>query len=147
MPRTMAVRVSGPILVIVHSDRPPPDAEWDEYVTALRDNAATLRYQLVWSAGGGPNAAQRKRAENSVSAAYLPVGRTIPLTAVVTRSAAVRGLVTLFNWFQPGRFRAFDAHDLRGALAFVDVPPTSVETHVAMIAAMCAEAGAPVPPG
>jgi hypothetical protein len=145
MGNNVAVRVEGAVLIVVHNDRPPADDEWELYVTALRENAARVRFQLVWSTGGGPNAAQRKRA-NSAEPAYKAAGRPLPLTAVVTPSAAVRGLVTLFNWFFPNRYRAFDPLDVRAALAFIEVPPAAVEGMIGTVALLCKQVGASVAP-
>lgn len=141
MAGNVAVRLEGPVLIIVHNDRPPEDDEWDVYAVALLQHAKTIRFQLVWSTGGGPNAAQRKHA-GKAEAAYRLLGRPLPLSAVVTPSAAVRGLVTLFNWFFPGRYRSFEPADIRAALDFIQVPAGAADAYISLVAALCAEVGA-----
>lgn len=135
----VAVRLEGNILVTVHNATAPTDADWDIYVRAVTREAPRIMYQLVWSSGGGPNAAQRKYA---VEATKDAIGNKVPKTAVMTTSHAVRALVTLFNWFYPGAYTAFASTDFEGALAHVSVPRSEHAKVEAVVKEMRAQVGA-----
>lgn len=53
------------LVVIVHGKQGPEEAEWEEYMDVVRDHVqkkGALPRVLVYSAGGGPEPSQRKRA-------------------------------------------------------------------------------------
>ncbi|WP_164015839.1 STAS/SEC14 domain-containing protein [Pyxidicoccus trucidator] len=108
--RTVSVAMVGTVLVVVHNSQPPAQDEWLRYCELIAANQHIGTAQVVLAEGPGPNAAQRQQALNQV-----PRGYTIPPTAVFTRSAMVRGVVTLFNWFTPRAMRAFPPGDLLAA--------------------------------
>ena len=135
----LAVRLEGNILITVHNATAPTDQDWEIYVRAVLKDAPRITYQLVWSAGGGPNAAQRKHAVESTKTALHAEGI---LTSVMTTSNAVRALVTLFNWFFPGAYTAFASTDFEGALTHVKVPRAEQAKYIALVAEMRAAVGA-----
>ncbi len=107
------VRIEDDILLLVHNHKTPSEDEWKHYLAVLNRN---LKGQLIVTLGGGPNAAQRREAAKRAKAVFKDNGRQIPLSVVMTDSAPMRGLVTVFNWLFPNRFRAFQLHDFKGAL-------------------------------
>ncbi|WP_163999675.1 STAS/SEC14 domain-containing protein [Pyxidicoccus caerfyrddinensis] len=108
--RTLGVAMVDDVLVIAHDAQPPAQEEWVRYCDLISRYLPTLRAQFVLADGPGPNATQRQQALNRGA-----LGAVIPPTAVLTRSAMVRGIVTLFNWFTPRAMRAFPPEDLQAA--------------------------------
>lgn len=133
MQSNVAVRLEGNVLITVHNATAPTHADWDIYVQAVNQQAPRIMYQLVWSAGGGPNAAQRKHA---VEATKKAIGNKVPKTAVMTTSHAVRAMVTLFNWFYPGIYTAFSSTDFEGAFLHLNVPRFEHAKYEAVLAEM-----------
>lgn len=101
------------ILFVVHGALPPTDEEWKVYCDLAAVNLGKLRGQLIYSAGGAPNAKQR-----SIGAKLVGSGRPPPC-AVMTKSAFVRGIVTAFSWVFPNRYRSFSLTDFAGASQFL----------------------------
>ncbi|NMO19415.1 STAS/SEC14 domain-containing protein [Pyxidicoccus fallax] len=115
--RTLSVAMVGTVLVVVHNSQPPAQEEWARYCDLISANQHIGTAQLVIAEGPGPNAMQRQQALDQV-----PKGYAIPPTAVFTRSALVRGVVTLFNWFTPRAMRAFAPGELSPAAAHLKMP-------------------------
>jgi hypothetical protein len=110
---TVAVEVVGPTLVVVHGVAHPDDKDWEIYLGALRANMDAIGAQLIVTDGGSPNSAQR-RASIEVAA-----GRPLPVTAVVTSSVLVRGVVSALGWIMKEKIRAFAPGELDDACAFI----------------------------
>ena len=127
--RTFHWANAGNVRVCVHGAKSPSDQEWHAYVDDLAVNGSALKGILVYTAGGGPNAAQRKYL------AELWTRRGSMLTvALMSPSTVVRGMVTALNWVLPKpirtvnpdtpdeavRFLQLDAAESRAALAKLD---------------------------
>lgn len=108
--RTLGVALVGKVGVVVHSAQPPDPAEWLRYCELISTHHSTISAQFVMAEGPGPNATQRQQA-----LLRTPKGFVIPPTAVLTRSAMVRGIVTLFNWFTPRAMKAFPPEEFAAA--------------------------------
>jgi hypothetical protein len=104
------------LYLVVHPTIPPSDSDWDHLIAFLRADLDDLPRNhriktLVYAAGGGPNAAQRRRV------VQLLDGRS-NITGVLTASSAVRAIVTAFGWFR-NEIRAFPPHDFAGAISYL----------------------------
>jgi hypothetical protein len=109
--------------VVFHSRYPPNEDEWDEYLTACAADFTRngfMRY-LVVSDGGAPSAVQRMRLNENL-AHWTRTNPDAIRTAVLTKSAFVRGVVTAINWFRP-TLRAYSPDNLGDALTYLGVPP------------------------
>ena len=120
---------AGNVRVCVHGAKAPLDKEWHAYVDDLAVNGKGLKGILVYTAGGGPNAAQRKY----LAELWTRRGSELPV-ALMSPSTVVRGMVTALNWVLPKPIRTFnpdhpdeavrflklDAAESRAALATLD---------------------------
>ncbi len=116
--RTVSIARVGKILVVAHSAQPLDAEEWTRYCQVVSRHHAKIAGQLVVAEGPGPDATQRQQAIDE-----YPKGIPIPPTAVLTRSALVRGVVTIYNWFSPRSMRAFAPDDISGAARQLNVAP------------------------
>ncbi|GHH01977.1 hypothetical protein GCM10012319_70100 [Comamonas sp. KCTC 72670] len=119
--RTLGLAYVGTVLVIAHNAQPPAHEDWARYCELITRHHGTVTAQLVLAEGPGPSATQRQQALNQVPKDYV-----IPPTAVFTRSALVRGVVSLFNWFTPRSMRAFVPGDLAAAAAHLRMSEAQV---------------------
>lgn len=109
---------AGHYLLMAHPETPTTDEEWDRAVAAIREAADTgAKALIVYTTGGGPNAAQRKK----VAAMWEARGAMIDIV-VTTPSAMVRGVITALNWFLSRPAVAFGT--LRESMDHLGVPPT-----------------------
>lgn len=115
--RTVSLARVGSVLVVAHNAQPPAQEEWVRYCELLSKHLPDITAQLVLAEGPGPSAAQRQQALESA-----PKGSVIPPTVVFTRSALVRGVVTLFNWFTPRAMRALPPGDVLPAAQHLRMP-------------------------
>lgn len=127
--REMACELVGDIVLCIHTTVAPDDAGWQTYVDACLAAAALHAgdfakvRQLVFTDGGGPNGAQRQRVVDAVDPLRnSKEGRV----AVVSSSVAVRGIVTVFNWFNFS-VRAFAPTKLGEAIGFLGITNTEAE--------------------
>lgn len=93
------------VVVCVHDEQAPTDAEWDRWLQLLRERAGRDARAFVETRGGGPNAKQRKLLADAVKDLDLRC-------AILSDSMVVRGMVTAIAWlgvplraFTPGEFR------------------------------------------
>jgi hypothetical protein len=107
----MAVEECHGIVLAVHGEHAPSDVEWDAYMRM--STAPGIRGLLVLSEGGGPSARQR------TSIARFPHLKPLP-TAIVTSSAAVRGVVTAI-WWLGKNIRAFRPEELDHAFQYLGI--------------------------
>ncbi|AKF03261.1 hypothetical protein DB32_000410 [Sandaracinus amylolyticus] len=122
--KNAAFRLVRGIGIAIHNATNPNKEEWDAYLAmsdaTLRAGGDLSRFkQLVFTDGGGPNAAQRKAA--------LDLGRPFGSwsdvkVAVVSSSMGVRGIVTAFNWLGAS-LRSFSPSQLDDAFAYLGVSP------------------------
>jgi hypothetical protein len=122
--RSMVFRILGDVHIVVAGSEPPTNQDWDRYLEAVRAEEKKLAdfrnmRTLVFSDGGGPNAAQRKAVSEFLK------GRTTPV-AIITGSTIMRGIVTALAWFNP-ETKAFAPDDVGSALAFLKIPAVQHE--------------------
>lgn len=115
----MGFKFLGSLHIIVVGERDPAPADWNAYVEAIQAEAkrgvsARQMRTLVFSDGGGPNAAQRKVTND------LREGRNTP-QAIVTVSGITRAVITALRLWSP-HCRAFAPRDMGPALDFLGVP-------------------------
>jgi hypothetical protein len=118
--RTMAFRVLPEINLAVNSSQDPSDDEWNAYIAAVTAKIeggadVTKMRTLVFSDGGGPNAAQRALINEGLA------GRPTRV-ALVSSSLAVRGVTTALRWFNP-QIKSFSPSDVTSAFRFLDLGP------------------------
>jgi hypothetical protein len=111
--RNMVYAIRDDLFVVVHRARPPTDAEWTDYLDSWKPLDMSAMRTLVFTDGGGPNPAQRKAANAALA------GKS-SLTAVVSSSALVRGIVTALGWFNP-KIKAFGPEDAEHAFAYLGI--------------------------
>jgi hypothetical protein len=98
--QTMLFRECGGVLLCVHTAAAPTKEEWEAYIEYCLQLPRSVNKTAVFTAGGGPDAAQRK----SLQDRYLDKQKAHNkeyLVAVLTDSAFVRGIVKALNWFNP----------------------------------------------
>jgi hypothetical protein len=106
---TMAWKVVGSVVVIVHSEEDPSDADWNSSLEALRSVSTQDRPGvLVFTAGGSPTAPQRASSNKAVGALRLRI-------AVMTGSVIARTVGKALRWFQP-QLQIFGPDDVEAAL-------------------------------
>src|SRR4051794_24896155 len=107
----LVVRTFGNLLICVHNENTPTDADWGVYLSELvrsRANWARLRI-LVITNGGGPDANQRKRLAEVLKGEVIPA-------AVVSESIKMRFIVSMVALLNP-QIRTFPRSELDGAFA------------------------------
>lgn len=112
---TYSAAVVDRVLVVSCSEVEHRDDEYDRYCALITRHQVGLRAQVVFSRGGGPSASQRQRGVAAVTDEH--VRKNPPPTAVLTESAMVRGLMTIFNWFFSKTFKAFRPDEVSAAMA------------------------------
>ncbi len=117
---TMKFGRIGALYVILHPSSDPSPDEWKASLDDGKRELASIRGVFVYSAGGGPNADQRKRL-----AEFYAANPLLSLLAVVTNSATARAIATGLNWFLKHPFRLFSPDELE--LAFTHVRASSAE--------------------
>jgi hypothetical protein len=103
------------VLLIVHADVPPSDADWSRLLLVRNANRERLRSHLVIAP---PRASINASQRAEVARFMKETGMTI---AVVTDSALVRGVARAIG-FLGVRLRAFAPGELTSALDFAIVP-------------------------
>ncbi|MFZ5891716.1 MAG: hypothetical protein ACOY0T_11735 [Myxococcota bacterium] len=78
----MVLRLVGKTLVVVQNNKPPTDAEWNEFLKFVMKDPAGLRL-FVMTDGGAPSSDQRKRLQTALNGA-------LPLVAVISDNMKVR---------------------------------------------------------
>jgi hypothetical protein len=115
----MGFKIVGTLHVIIVGSKDPSVADWQAYMTALHAEErkgidVTQMRTLVFSDGGGPNAAQRKMASDLLDGRATRLG-------IVTGNTLMRGVITALRWFNP-QCQAFAPGAVGEALRFLDVP-------------------------
>jgi hypothetical protein len=103
--------------LLAHSEKPPVDAEWDEYLKFLVESKHPSARLLVLTQGGGPSAAQRGRLRTVLE--HYPK-KKLP-TAILTGSVVARGIVTAISWFDQS-IEAFPPQQLGAAIKYLGLP-------------------------
>ncbi len=127
-------------LVLVHGAKNPPTAqEWQRYIEHLQRAPLTIKGQLIHSLGAAPTSSQRAQSievgkilfQQRKAQSILPMR-----TAVMSQSAAVRALATMFNWFFDNTFLGFRLDDWEGAFSHLGVLPEDRDTLRAAVVSM-----------
>lgn len=127
--KTMLFKQVGDVFLVVHSDRPPTDDEWNAYTAAIvaagkaRGGSLASIRNLVITDGGGPNAGQRKSSNDAL--AQLRDWKT-SIAAVVSANATVRGIVTVLNWLSVP-IKSFSPSNMNDAFAFLNLRPDEID--------------------
>jgi hypothetical protein len=101
------------LLIAVHNDQPPSDAEWNAYMALLRAFSDELRgdalkiHSLVITDGGAPDASQRNQLREVLG------GKTIT-ASIVSDSLVVRSIIGFLSIFIGGG-KVFAPADWKGA--------------------------------
>jgi hypothetical protein len=115
----------GRNVVWLAAKQTPEPAEWKAYIDLVLDvasapNAGKSVMVLVVTDGGGPSAVQRTDFVNALK------GNRVR-TAVLSANTVVRGIATVFNWFNVEN-KVFAPRDVVGALEFVGIGATARES-------------------
>jgi len=107
--------VVGSVFVLAHTKDPPSEGEWSAFMTAMKARMADAEHirTLVFTDGGGPNAARRDDINQELR------GRKVR-TAVHSNAAIVRFMVSSLALFNPS-IRSFEPKDVEAGLAHVDL--------------------------
>ena len=114
--RTFRWGNAGNVRVCVHGSKDPFDDEWHAYVDDFAVSGDRLKGILIYTAGGGPNAAQRKY----LTAMWTRRGSMLPI-ALMSPSTIVRGIVTALNWVLPKPIRTFPPEQPEEAFRFLQL--------------------------
>jgi hypothetical protein len=103
----------GGLMLLVHTDRPPTDAEWEPYYDELIKHDPDQLRSLAFTDGGAPSGAQRKQVNDFLK------GRA-SRAAVVSPSTMVRGVVTALSWFN-SQMKVYSPKEVDAALQYLGV--------------------------
>ena len=114
--KSMVFKIVGNVHIVIAGTSEPIDEDWRTYMAAVRGEERKMAdfgkmRTIVFSAGGGPNAKQRKEVNEFLG------GRATPV-AIVTSSTIMRGVVTALQWFNP-LARAFSPDNVFAAMQFL----------------------------
>jgi hypothetical protein len=124
--------------VLVHGERPPTDAEWDDYLATLRQQGPGL-VELIVTAGAGPLDRQRARLRE------LLADRRVP-TAILVDGTIAR--LRIDFWGRVRRrweVRVYRTDQIVEALAFLGVPHIRTPEIARVVEQLRREAAEPRP--
>lgn len=107
MPNMVHLAV-GDLLIAVHRAEPPTDDEWAAYTQSVRQIDKDRLRTLIFTDGGAPTGAQRERLNEALE------GKPA-LTAVISSSSMVRGVVNAINGSINSKIKAFSPEAARQA--------------------------------
>jgi len=122
------------VLLIVHADVPPSDADWARLIVVRNANRDKLRGNLVLAP---PRANINPSQRADVAQFMKETGASI---AVVTDSALIRGVARAVG-FLGVKVRAFAPAELKSALEFLSVPASRNAEFTRRIEIMKAQLG------
>jgi hypothetical protein len=117
----MAFRRQGPLVVVVHDNQTPSAEEWTRYLALARELDVELKGRLelagavIFTDGGGPSSSQR------VDFNKIVLGRTV-VSAIVSESLAVRGIVGALSLFNSKGLKVFVPSEWKVAMDFARIP-------------------------
>jgi hypothetical protein len=117
MGRTVRSGTHEKVFFAIHGEEAPDEREWEDMMVPLIRLAekGAIRCVLIFTDGGAPNGAQRKRITDNQAVAPLP-------TSCVTDSAVVRGVLTALRWM--GKVgKPFSPAHIHEALDHLQIPP------------------------
>lgn len=111
MPKNMVTRRVNDVLILREAKGPPSDAEWDHCLELLVQDPHRIDQVkvLVVTDGGGPTPDQRKRLQQALDGARIPI-------AVVTNSMRVRFIVSSVALLT-SRIQSFNMDEMGDAYA------------------------------
>jgi hypothetical protein len=113
--KSYAARKVGNVVVYVHGDASPTDAEWEAGIAFFKDTPDPSRLSaIIYTEGGAPNAAQRAQLNAVLGSNKVRIG-------VLTGSAAARAAGVAVRWFNP-ELAIFGAEDVEAALDHIRAP-------------------------
>jgi hypothetical protein len=113
--KSYVARRVGSIVIYVHAEVSPTDAEWEAGLTFFKDAPDVSRLSaIIYTHGGAPNASQRARLNAVLGTAKVRIG-------VLTSSAAARAAGVAVRWFNP-ELSIFGADDVEAALDHIRAP-------------------------
>jgi hypothetical protein len=101
------------LMVILHTRRPPPDAEWSQLAASADPDRAPLP-MLVLTDGGNPTSKQR-------ALVHPVVSKEKPMTAVISEATTIRFVVSTLTLLNEN-VRTFAPSGVDEALAWLAVP-------------------------
>lgn len=108
-PTTVATKICGKFVVVVHNALPPLSVEWNNVIDVYRSYPGGEALNvLVYTDGGSPTAAQRADLTSAMAHRKMQV-------SVVTQSVLARAAGTAIAWLVPG-LRIFSPTDIEKAL-------------------------------
>lgn len=107
--------VPGAVMVVVHTDEPPTDEDWDAYLDAVARSPG-IRGILIYSLRVGPSAPQRARSVEATKSAQTDLKM-----AIMTGSRLTQGVVTALSWALGNNIRAFSSRDFDKAVAYLEL--------------------------
>jgi hypothetical protein len=118
--KNMVFRFVGNLSIVIHNKNTPDDTEVQEYLSLLRAQDMERLRSLVFTDGGGPSPAQRKRFNDILR------GRELP-TAVVSNDRMVRGITIAMSWFNR-KIKAFPPDAVQDAFTYLNIPKHEFES-------------------
>jgi len=117
---TLAFSAMEDLVVVVYGAKDPSNADIEEVVGVFKKLDMSRIPSLIVSHGGAPNALQREMLLTSI-------GTAEHLSAVMSDSLRVRGVVTALSWFKEN-IKAFSKSKLGSALEYLNISPSRNET-------------------
>lgn len=109
----MAFKVIDRLFVVVYAANPTQD-EWWNYLEVVTRHGVARTAQIIFTDGYGPSLTQRRELEKQLTGGRSRV-------AVITTSAVLRGVVTVYSWFN-SNIRVFPDNGISDALVYLEVP-------------------------
>lgn len=103
------------IMIVVHTDEPPTDEDWDAYLGAV-ERAPDIHGILVYSLRVGPSSSQRARSIEATKKSSMPLKM-----AIMTGSRLTQGVVTALSWALGNNIRAFSSRDFDKAIEYLEL--------------------------
>jgi hypothetical protein len=112
--KRIAYRAIDDLFIVAYGILDPTADEWLRYLDEVGKHGFERTKQLIYTAGGGPNSAQRKLLNDRLD------GRQVPV-AVMSDSTAIRGVCTALSWFNRA-VKAFQPTEFAAALRHLSIP-------------------------
>lgn len=119
--RTIAYELVGDVHVAVLGEAAPSAEDWKAYVAAVTGSFGTIKAAIVQTAGGRPNAEQRRAVTEFWRAADNP-----PKFCLLTESKLIRGMLETLKLFLGDTVAGFAFNDFQGAASRVGTDATAL---------------------
>jgi hypothetical protein len=134
---TMIHRRVRNVIVCVHPEACPTDAEWKAFLDEAREVPPSELRVVVFTDGGRPNTVQRSDLADYCDGAQ-------PLIAVISANKIVRGALTAISWFNK-RIKLFSPTAANEALLYVGLSPVEAGQILKLAHQMAAQIDGGVP--